>query len=229
MYKKLYLTSVVPELQQSQQKQQEALESVPPDIQHKLMSHKEEKKEMTNIPPHIRPQPLIKYSSNKWSRTVNLPAAVAAAVAAGAQQQVPAAPAPAVSVSSSSSSREPLPALTPEKRKEEEEAIEEALGQLPYSLDRKARKLAPYLYKIRPRHQEFSNLLYDLVSGAKTMRTRQPGLLDEVIAQLETDPSVPRNMYLVRGTPPSPGKPLSSSRKGAGKKTASDEGANNWI
>jgi len=41
-----------------------------PDLRQKLHSYQEAKEENFNIPPHIRPQPLAKYDSRKWSQVI---------------------------------------------------------------------------------------------------------------------------------------------------------------
>jgi len=42
-----------------------------PDLRQKLYSYQEAKQENFNIPPHIRPQPLVKYEARKWSQVID--------------------------------------------------------------------------------------------------------------------------------------------------------------
>lgn len=44
---------------------------VPADVKQRLNAYREAKEETRNLPPHIRPQPLAKYESSKWSRVEN--------------------------------------------------------------------------------------------------------------------------------------------------------------
>ena len=161
--KRLYLTPVMPEFGTAMS----GSLNQPPDIKRKLATRDEEKQTMSNIPPHIRPQPLIKYSSSKWSRTIN------------------ATPSPPAS-----------PVESEEMEKEDKEGvIARALASLPTYAQYKAKRLAEHLYKIAPAEEEFSNLLYDLTSKSIHLRTHTPGLLERVLEELERDPTLPANYY----------------------------------
>lgn len=46
--------------------------ALPADIQQKVSEYNDAKNQMYNVPPHIRPQPLVKYEAEKWSHTQHL-------------------------------------------------------------------------------------------------------------------------------------------------------------
>ncbi len=47
---------------------------LPADVKQKLATFRNEKGEYINIPPHIRPQPLVKYESRQYDETMEAPA-----------------------------------------------------------------------------------------------------------------------------------------------------------
>ncbi len=145
---------------------------MPPDIRQKMTSYQSGLQETRNTAPQVRPYPLEKYETNKETRLIS----------------------PVDDVVEEALS-EVLPEPTPDPVQQKEEAIN--INSLPANVRVKARRLLPYLNRVNMGDLNVVDLLYDLTTqNTKKIKSHSKEQLQSVLRQLESDTSVPPNLYI---------------------------------
>lgn len=139
----------------------------PADIRQKLEAYNTDKVESFNEAPQIRPYPLEKYDTQKTKETIDAAEAT------------------------------PSDSGLVTTRFDNTKALS-AIQKLPKYLQSRGKKLMPYLLQTNyPEDEDLHNLLYDLLNkNSKKLRTRNPELIQSIIAQLNDNELVPKNLYI---------------------------------
>ncbi len=155
--KRFYLSETLPDKSIKNMK-------LPPDIKQKMNAYQDAKREIENVTPQIRPQPLEKYDVNKEKRII-----------------------------------ETDPAETDDDDKDSNKldklSSKADLAALPGYIRARAKRLLPYLSRVNIGDLNISNLLYDLTSASKKIRSHNASLLESVIRQLDSDALIPKRLY----------------------------------
>ena len=156
--KRFYLSETIPDKPIKNMK-------LPPDIKQKMNAYQDNKRDVENITPQIRPQPLEKYDVNKEKRIIE------------------------------SETPETDDDDDKDSNKLDKLSSKADLASLPSYIRARAKRLLPYLSRVNIADLNISNLLYDLTSSSKKIRSHNVSLLESVIRQLDRDTLIPKRLY----------------------------------
>jgi len=162
--KRVYLTENLPENTKSA--------SSRPDIQQKLESYKECKKDYANVPPAIRPYPLEKYQTNKADTILSPSDRNEEIEEAGEKKE-----------------------QSPSIRKTQQ--LMTIIDQLPKHVRARAKRLVDHVSRVNTGDLDLRDLLYDLtVPNVKRIRSKNVDMLASVVRQLESDATLNKRLFL---------------------------------
>ena len=143
---------------------------VSPDVRQKLEAYTRDKEEHANIAPDIRPHALEKYDINKESSVIR--------------------------VDETASDDDDEEHKQKHRKKSNDAPLSRKLSKIPVYAQSKARRLLPFLKELNIGGLNMDDLLYDLTTKGKRLKTENREMLESIIRQLTADDRVPKNLFV---------------------------------